>query len=300
MKVILCLCLCATFMFPARAQVGADTSSGVGADPADAWVLLLQALEGKPPLPPAATPPGGNFYTVQRGDTWPPLPGNPLELPFWDLGAGYYVLDDRKVDYAELQAQAELAALLADGFPLQSGGSQMMSSLAGGYAYANPVYLTNLVASSTGAAPATASVSIAGGTNNGPYDSLTTTHVADPLSQWNWLGIGYTSNRYTFSNQPLDYAFYILAKPQKTMVVGWGNDGYEQCTVPFGLSNALAVAGGLAHSLGLLDDGTVVVSAALSVLRTYARWPRPFCGGFSGYQQRHLLEIECGDGVHWK
>ncbi len=41
------------------------------------------------------------------------------------------------------------------------------------------------------------------------------------------------------------------------MTVAWGDDAYEQCTVPFGLSNALAVAGGDAHSLALLNDGTV-------------------------------------------
>ena len=259
MKNLLSVCLCSTFIPAAVAHVGGPAPPGAAADSADAWALLLQGLEGTPPLPPSETPLGGQFYTVQHGEAWPPLPGNTLDLPFWDLGAGYYVLDDRKLDYAELQAQAELAALLAGGFPGQPGGSQMMmSSLASGFAYANPVYLTNLVATSTGAAPVTASFSIEGGTNNVPYDILTTTNVADSLSQWNWLGLGYPSNRYTFSNQPVDQAYYILAKPQKTMVLGWGNDGYEQCTVPFGLSNALAVAGGLAHSLGLLDKGTVV------------------------------------------
>ena len=259
MKISLCLCLCATFMFPALAQVGAGTSSGAAVDPADAWAALLQALEARPPLPPAATPEGGQFYTVQHGDDWPPLPANTLDLPFWDLGAGYYVLDDRKLDYAELQAQAELAALLAGGFPGQPGGSQMMmSSLASGFAYANPVYLTNLVATSTGAAPVTASFSIEGGTNNVPYDILTTTNVADSLAQWNWLGLGYPSNRYTSSNQPVDQAYYILAKPQQTMVVGWGDDSVGQCDVPMGITNAMMVAGGSGQSLALLSNGTVV------------------------------------------
>ena len=221
--------------------------------------MLLRGLEGITPSPPAATPGSGNFYTVQHGEAWPPLPGNTLDLPFWDLGAGFYVLDDHTLDYAALQAQAELAALRAGKFQQQPGSSQMMmSSLASSLAYANPVFLTNLVATSTGAPPITASFSIAGGTNNVPYDILTTTNVAASLAQWSWLGIGYTSNSYTFSNQPADQAFYILAKPQKTMVAAWGKNASNQCNVPIGLSNVVAVAGGFGHSLALRNDGTVV------------------------------------------
>ena len=41
------------------------------------------------------------------------------------------------------------------------------------------------------------------------------------------------------------------------MAVGFGADAVGQCDVPFGLTNALQVAGGAGHSLALLNDGTV-------------------------------------------
>ncbi len=61
---------------------------------------------------------------------------------------------------------------------------------------------------------------------------------------WTWLGQGYTSNSYTFANQPLDNAFYTLATPGQTMVVAWGEDADGECDVRPGLTNAIDVAGG--------------------------------------------------------
>ena len=124
-------------------------------------------------------------------------------------------------------------------------------------AYGNPVYLTNATAMPQSNSTV-ASFNIAGGTNYVPYDILTSTNLASSVSNWTWLGFGYTSNRYTFSNQPLAHAFYILAKPHKTMVVGWGDDTVGQCDVPYGISNAVMVAGGGGQSLALINDGTVV------------------------------------------
>jgi alpha-tubulin suppressor-like RCC1 family protein len=121
----------------------------------------------------------------------------------------------------------------------------------------NQVHLTKLRVSSRGASAMTANFSIAGGASFVPYDILTSTNPAMPVSSWNWLGIGYTSNDYTFSDQPRAQAFYTSARPQKTMVVGWGGDGTGQCDVPMGLTNAVMVAGGCGQSLALLADGTV-------------------------------------------
>src|ERR1041384_7863785 len=117
---------------------------------------------------------------------------------------------------------------------LDGGGMSMMSSISSTYAYANPVYLTNASVSLAGA-QAVASFTIAGGTNCIPYDILSTTNFATSLPSWSWLGIGYTSNRSTFSNQPPDQAFYNLAKPSKTTVVPWGNDVVGQCEPPLGI-----------------------------------------------------------------
>ena len=216
---------------------------------------MLQALEQVPPLPPQDSPAGGNFYTVQHGKDWPPLPGNVLNLPFWSLGDNFFVLDDRNVDYAELQAEAEaIAALEEAAAPMMR--MSMMSSLSSSYAYGNPVYLTNMAAVIAYDGSTTASFSIAGGTNFVPYDILMTTNLLSPID-WTWLGIGYTSNNYTFYGQSPDNAFYRLAKPSHTQIIGLGDDTHLQCDVPPGITNAVQVAGGYAQGLALLNDGTV-------------------------------------------
>jgi alpha-tubulin suppressor-like RCC1 family protein len=42
------------------------------------------------------------------------------------------------------------------------------------------------------------------------------------------------------------------------MTVCWGTNNDGQCNVPFGLSNAMAVAGGQDFSLAMRGDGTVI------------------------------------------
>jgi hypothetical protein len=216
---------------------------------------MLQALEETPLTPASSLPQFGTFWSAQHAEDslfgWPPFPGNDLGLDAWSMGDGHFLLNDTNVDYAELAAEAELSA------PAFSMMSMMLSSLGTSFAYGNPVYLTNLTASFATNGTITASFGIAGGTNFVPYDILVSTNVAAPVASWNWLGIGYTSNSYTFSNQPVGQAFYILAKPVKTMVVGYGNDAVGQCDLPVGITNALMVAGGGGQSLALMNDGTV-------------------------------------------
>ena len=228
-------------------------------------------------VPADKVPSHGTFWSFQRTNC-PPWPLYPpflreLDAPVYLLDGkrGIFIVDDSRIDYPAIykQREAEQAlrklewevGLLSDDeyWALEGGGpAMMMSSLSSSYAYGNPVYLTNLVASLGGAQPTVAIFSIAGGTNNVPYDILRSTNAATAISQWDWLGIGYTSNRYSFSNQPLAQAFYLLAKPEKTMVVGWGNDVVGQCSVPAGTTNAVMVAGGGGQNLALLNNGTVI------------------------------------------
>src|SRR2546422_731479 len=116
-----------------------QTDTAASADDVQA---MLQAVESTPPLPASAAPDAGNFYSAQFGDSWPPFPANTLNLPFWSLGDGIYIMDDREVDYAELDAEAEAVALLSP----EGGGlfSMTTSSLNSSYAYTNPVFLTNI------------------------------------------------------------------------------------------------------------------------------------------------------------
>jgi hypothetical protein len=216
----------------------------------DPLQLLIEAVQATTPLPASESPVTGSFYSAQFGTIWPPLPANTFGFPFWPLGDNMFVVDDRSIDYAQLRAEAEAAALLfgEPGLNISTANSTT--------AYGNQPYLTNMTASLSGGG-VTASFSIAGGTNNVPYDILMSTNVAAPISNWPWLAIGYTSNKYSFASQPLEQAFYILAKPQKTMVVGFGNDAVGQCELPMVITNALMVAGGGGQSLALLNDGTV-------------------------------------------
>ena len=222
--------------------------------------LVIDAVQTGTPIPADQTPFFGNFYSAQLGASWPPLPGNTMNLPCWPIDDSHFVYDDRNVDYATLQAEAEAAALLSA--PLATPLSMMASSLLNSaIAYGNPIYFTNLVAipASDSSGTMIVSAGVSGGTNFVPWDILMSTNVATPVPSWNWLGIAYTANNYVFSNQPVDQAFYMLAKPSKTMVVPWGNDTYGQCSdMPSGITNAIMVAAGDAYSLALLNNGTVV------------------------------------------
>lgn len=61
----------------------------------------LRALEMMPTIPAAALPPVGDwhgFYSVQNPG-WPPLPGDISGVPVWNMGNGFFALDDRTVNY---------------------------------------------------------------------------------------------------------------------------------------------------------------------------------------------------------
>ena len=75
--------------------------------------IVLQALETVPPLPASASPRGGMYYSFQYGLSWPPMPANFLNLPFWDLGDRRFVVDDRSVNYSAMRAEADAEAALA-------------------------------------------------------------------------------------------------------------------------------------------------------------------------------------------
>jgi hypothetical protein len=228
---------------------------------ADDLTAMLELLQSTPSVPLASLPKnrfGGvaasGFFSLRQPD-FPPFPADIYGVNVWVLGNGSVILDDREVDYAALAAEAEKRAALEAA--ADAGGAQlrmMSSSLLN--SYGNSVYLTNLVATNAGGM--TAAFDIAGGTNGVPYDILTATNLSLPVSAWPWLGFGYTSNRYTFSNQPADNAFYLLAKPSRTMAVGWGENYFNQCDPPNGLTNALMIEGGGGYSVVLKNDGTAV------------------------------------------
>ncbi len=213
---------------------------------------LLENISSTPPVPFESLPKKQQyiaFWSFQNPQ-WPPMPGNFYDLPVWNLGDSV-LIDDRKFNYVELSAAVETSSLLA---PMAMAANSTAT-----YAYANPVFITNLSPMINESSVVTESFDIAGGTNLVPYDILMTTNV--PATNCNWLGIGYTAKHYSFSSQPTDQAFYLLSRPTKTMIVGIGNNSASQCNTP-NSTNIVQVAAGGSHSLALKADGTVIAWGA--------------------------------------
>ncbi len=131
------------------------------------------------------------------------------------------------------------------------------SSEGGGFVTSGaPVALSDFTVTN-GAAGCTIGFTVNGGTSFLAYDIMRTTDPAQPIGNWDWLGIAYTSNRYVFAGQPLERAFYALARPSQTTVVSWGRNDFNQSDPPSGLTNAVQICGGRAFSLALRNNGGV-------------------------------------------
>ena len=68
----------------------------------------LKAVEQLPTVEPSTLPydgRGGTFYSAQC-PFWPPLPDNIFSLPVWNLGDGYYLINDLSVDYAAMDTNS--------------------------------------------------------------------------------------------------------------------------------------------------------------------------------------------------
>ena len=69
--------------------------------------LIAELETNSVQLAPEDSPSVGLFYSAQFGEEWPPLPANIYEVPFWDLGNGVFLMDDRDVNYVELSSGNE-------------------------------------------------------------------------------------------------------------------------------------------------------------------------------------------------
>jgi hypothetical protein len=95
--------------------------------------VMLQAVEMMPTMPADSTPRYGTFYSAQHApgtrSAWPPLPGNPNNLPVWNLGDGVYLLADQQWNYSLPPLSSSMAGggmMAADGMgPPGSGGTNI-------------------------------------------------------------------------------------------------------------------------------------------------------------------------------
>ncbi len=130
------------------------------------------------------------------------------------------------------------------------------SSVECGCVTGGQVYFTNFSATLTGDQSMSVSFCIEGGTNWVLYGVYSSTNLASP--KWRWVTNVYTCSSVYLTNQPPVAAYYMVRPPPPTMVVAWGNDLYDQCEVPYYLTNAVAVVGGSDFSLALRSDGTIL------------------------------------------
>ena len=77
--------------------------------------VMLLAVESVPPAPASSASRFGTFYSAQHApgtrSQWPPLPANTRQVPVWNLGDGVYLIDDRQVNYEEIEAEATASTM---------------------------------------------------------------------------------------------------------------------------------------------------------------------------------------------
>ncbi len=103
---------CIAGLMPAHAQETGPVTNRLIHTPAINPELAAQlaAVEQLPTIAADAVPRGAcNFYSAQFPN-WPPLPANIYGVPVWDLGDGWYLVDDLQIDYAAMDAEATASA----------------------------------------------------------------------------------------------------------------------------------------------------------------------------------------------
>jgi hypothetical protein len=87
--------------------------------------------------------------------------------------------------------------------------------------------------------------------------------------------------------------------PHDVMVVAWGDNSSAQCTVPPGLRDVVAVAGGADFSLALRGDGTVIAWGSNSQGQTNVATEATNCVALAA-GSRHALALKAnGTVVQW-
>ena len=154
----------------------------------------LQAVEQLPTVAADSVPKyNGTFYSAQC-PYWPPLPGNVLELPMWDLGDGHYMVNDLAIDYAALDASATESTSLRFS-PMES--NLLSYDLSSGV----PV----LSIASTGASQVT--VTILNGITNAVYEIYGVEFLTD--TNWMLLAEGTPGQtNFIFATDQTDTGFF--------------------------------------------------------------------------------------------
>jgi hypothetical protein len=143
----------------------------------------LQAIEQQPTVEPSSLPyggRGGTYYSAQC-PYWPALPGNIFSLPLWNLGDGYYLIDDLSIDYTAMDTNSTAtSASMGARFRPDGGGG-----FSPDFSTANGPYLT-IAPTSTNQFLLT----VFNSTNPAVYEIWWTPALANPDYPWQQLFIG--------------------------------------------------------------------------------------------------------------
>jgi len=119
------------------------------------------------------------------------------------------------------------------------------------------VWLTNVIAGSSGNGTMNLEFTIEGGSNNVPYDVFANSVLSFGVNgvPWAWEGQGYQCNTYILTNMPNTACFLILGTPQDTDVDGL-TDAYELLVSKTSPTNYSSDASGMADGWEVLYFGT--------------------------------------------
>jgi hypothetical protein len=189
-----------------------------------ALAAQLAAVEKLPTIE-ADTVPRLNFvaYYSAQCPYWPPLPGDVFGLPLWDMGDGFYLIDDVAVNYQK--GTISVSTMTANGVmaldvPLPGGGGGTTNSDGGGISNyqmqlptTNDLWLQITGTTNTGTSDNSTTAYLVihppWNVTNGVYDLFATTNLAP--SAWQWVvrcSPGQTNLTVTGLANPME--FFIL------------------------------------------------------------------------------------------
>jgi hypothetical protein len=139
---------------------------------------------------------GGTYYSAQC-PYWPPLPDNIFNLPVWNLGDGYYLLNDLAVDYPALSATT--AATMSDMARPMGGGrfSPDFSTDNGPYLTIGPTGTNGVFL-----------ITVFNNTGPANYELWWTPVLANPDYPWTAIAVGNTGQTNFTVTTTYPTAFY--------------------------------------------------------------------------------------------
>lgn len=249
--------------------------------------LIAELETNSVQIAPEDSPSVGLFYSAQFGEEWPPLPANIYEVPFWDLGNGVFLMDDRDVNYVELPSSASRSSIVTP--PLRSGQT------GNGLPWQTNIAVT--VVTNSSSTNYITSFDVAGGMTNVTYGLIVATNVisdtqvvlaSEPstnifpsnvstnnqtwvtnsirnidFSHWNLAALVHSGDHFCFTNST-EQGYYTIIDPSYLFP---GSLPYHLAT------NAVGYASGktLANN-GCLFDNWVETNVNNSNILSQLRW----------------------------